>query len=161
MKIKILTLGGTIDKVYFDQKSVYEVGESNIDRLLREVNVVFDYEIESLLRKDSLEMTEEDREVVRRKVESEPCERILITHGTDTMAQTAQRLGSIPGKTIVLTGAMQPLLFKDSDAVFNIGFALGVLCSRPPGVYLAMNGAAFTPDNVRKNRERGVFEPLT
>lgn len=160
MEIKIFTMGGTIDKVYFDAKSSYEVGESNIDRMLKEIKVGFDYTLESLVKKDSLDMTEADREKALNKVCAEPCAKILITHGTDTMVETARCLQGVADKTIVLTGAMQPLLFKDSDAVFNIGFALGVLMSRSPGIYIAMNGGVFSPEGVRKNREAGIFEQI-
>jgi len=158
MNVKILTMGGTIDKVYFDARSSFQVGESNVDRLLKEVNVGFDYRMESLFKKDSLDLTEADRQQALAKVRAESCDRILITHGTDTMIETARCLQAVTGKTIVLTGAMQPLLFKHSDAVFNIGFALGVLLSRSPGVYIAMNGGIFLPDEVHKNREMGMFQ---
>lgn len=160
MDVKIFTMGGTIDKVYFDAKSRYEVGDSNVDRLLTEVKVGFDYHMESLFKKDSLELTDEDRQHALDRIRAEACDKILITHGTDTMVETARVLQATPGKTIVLTGAMQPLLFKDSDAVFNIGFALGVLMSRSPGVYIAMNGGVFSPQNVRKNRAAGIFEQV-
>jgi L-asparaginase len=159
MKIKVFTAGGTIDKVYFDAKSEYEVGESNVRLLFKEMNVGFDYDVESILRKDSLDMTEADRAMILEKVTSESCRKILITHGTDTMIETAKVLQQhIEDKTIVLTGAMQPALFRNSDAVFNIGCALGVLQARSSGVYIVMNGLIFEPDHVRKNREAGRFE---
>src|SRR5881394_3190116 len=104
MKIKLFTTGGTIDKVYFDAKSEYEVGPPQVLELLKQANVAFEYEIESILRKDSLEMTDEDRRLIRGKVEAETCPFVVVTHGTDTMIQTARALIGISGKTIVLTG---------------------------------------------------------
>lgn len=161
MQIKILTVGGTIDKEYFDKKSDYQVGASNIGRLLKEVNMTANYDIESVMRKDSLEMTDNDRLHIAEKIEKMDCDRILITHGTDTMVDTAKTLAHINDKTIVLTGAMQPLLFRDSDAVFNIAFALGALSSKPNGIYIAMNGHIFTSNNVIKNRDHMAFEYLS
>ena len=160
MKIKILTAGGTIDKVYFDAKSEYEVGPPQVVEILREAHVTVDYAIESVLSKDSLDMTDEDRQSLRQRVAADPCERIVITHGTDTMIQTALSLRGIPEKTIVLTGSMQPARFKVTDAVFNIGTALGAVQSLPPGVYLAMNGQVFDPARVRKNVEENRFEKI-
>src|SRR5579859_1600563 len=108
MKIKFLTTGGTIDKVYFDAKSEFEVGPPQVLEVVRDANVSFEYEIESILQKDSLDMTDDDRQFIRRRVEADPCPLLVITHGTDTMLQTAQALGGIAAKTIVLTGSMQP-----------------------------------------------------
>ncbi len=124
MKIMIYTTGGTIDKVYFDQKSEYQIGDPQASGLLERANVVLDYEVESLIKKDSLDFTDEDRELIRKTVESAPLERIVITHGTDTMIDTAKLLANISGKTIVMTGSMYPAQFRDSDAVFNIGSAV-------------------------------------
>ena len=160
MKIKILTTGGTIDKVYFDAKSEYEVGPPQIVEILQEAHVTVDYTVESVLSKDSLDMTDDDRQSLRRRILADPCERILITHGTDTMIQTALSLRGIPEKTIVLTGSMQPARFKVTDAVFNIGTAMGAVQSLPPGVYLAMNGRVFDPAQVRKNRKENRFEEI-
>ena len=158
MKIKFLTTGGTIDKVYFDAKSEFEVGPPQVLEILKEANVAFEYEVESILRKDSLDMTEEDRHLVRQRVERESCRWIIVTHGTDTMVQTAQALAGIPEKTIVLTGSMQPARFKVTDAAFNIGSALAAVQSLPAGVYIAMNGCIFDPRHTRKNLERNCFE---
>jgi L-asparaginase len=133
MKIKIYTTGGTIDKVYFDQKSDYQVG-------------------------DPQAFTDEDRELIRKKVESTPLERVVITHGTDTMIDTAKVLKNISGKTIVMTGSMYPAQFRDSDAVFNIGCAVIAAQILAPGVYIAMNGRIFEPHHVRKNVELNRFE---
>jgi len=160
MKIKIFSVGGTIDKVYFDSLSAYQVGSPSIREILDGLPIAFEYEIESLLRKDSLEMDDADRQLVRSAVEKDPSRLILITHGTDTMVETGKTLSGIPGKCIVLTGAMEPANFKSSDAVFNIGVAVGALNSLPDGVYLAMNGRVFNPLRCRKNRERHMFEEI-
>jgi L-asparaginase len=158
MRVLIVTTGGTIDKTYFDAKSDYEIGDSKVPEILEESNVTLDYEVLNLLRKDSLEMTDADRELVRRTLEARPEERVVVTHGTDTMVETARAIQGVAGKTIVLTGSLSPARFRNSDAVFNIGLAIGAVLSLPPGVYLAMNGRIFTPDRVRKNRERNCFE---
>ncbi|HEY3323400.1 MAG TPA: asparaginase domain-containing protein [Planctomycetota bacterium] len=158
MKIKFITAGGTIDKVYFDAKSEYKVGSPQVLDVLREGNATCEYDIESVLAKDSLDMTDEDRNLIRAKVEADAASRIVITHGTDTMIQTALALQNIPGKTIVLTGSMQPARFRNTDANFNIGVALGAVQSLPPGVYIAMNGQVFDPRRLRKNRDKLCFE---
>jgi L-asparaginase len=158
MKIKFFSVGGTIDKVYFDALSRYEIGDPNINDILQNARVNFDYEIESLLKKDSLDMTEQDRMIVFKAVQNELNDKIIITHGTDTMIETATALNPVKGKTIVLTGAMEPAKFKSSDAVFNLGSAVAAVQVLPFGVYLAMSGKIFTPNNVRKNRDRKQFE---
>lgn len=158
LHIQIFSCGGTIDKVYFDAKSEYEVGDPQILAIFQEANVAFRYSIHQLMRKDSLEMTDDDRALVRRSVESCSSDRILITHGTDLMPVTARSLLGISGKTIVLTGSMTPARFQRSDAEFNIGCAVGALMSLPHGVYIAMNGCVFPGDLVRKNRTEGRFE---
>lgn len=160
MKLHIITTGGTIDKIYFDAKSDYQIGEPVIGELLDSMGVSFPFTVESALRKDSLDMTDEDRALIRQCAQrcSEP--QVLITHGTDGMVRTGQALQDIAGKTIVLTGALQPAAFKASDAIFNIGCALGALQVLTPGVYIAMNGCVFDINNVRKNLERNRFESL-
>ena len=158
MKIHFLTTGGTIDKIYFDAKSEYEIGFPQIAEVLKGANVTFDFDIEQVLAKDSLEMTDDDRRLIRERVLATSCEKVVITHGTDSMVDTARVLLDVPGKTIVLTGAMQPARFRDSDAVFNIGVAVGAVGSLPHGVYLAMNGRIFDPRTTRKNREKNRFE---
>jgi L-asparaginase len=158
MKIKFFSVGGTIDKVYFDALSRYEIGDPNIKDILQNARVNFDYEIESLLKKDSLDMSEQDRLIVLKAVQNELNDKIIITHGTDTMIETAAALSPIKGKTIVLTGAMEPAKFKSSDAVFNLGSAVAAVQVLPFGVYLVISGKIFTPDNVRKNRDRKQFE---
>jgi L-asparaginase len=160
--IQILTAGGTIDKLYFDEKSEYEVGEPQIGDILREAGVTADYDIEVVLRKDSLEMTDADRRaLVERAARSRP-RHVLITHGTDTMVATAraleEALGPEPQKTVVLVGSLSPARFKASDAGFNIGFAMAATQTLAPGVYIAMNGQVFRPGEVQKNREANRFE---
>lgn len=160
MKIKFITTGGTIDKLYFDALDQYQVGESQITRFLQEANVTIEYEVTPLLRKDSLDMTDEDRQLILETIRSDPSDRIVVTHGTDTMIETAQLLQAVRDKTIVLVGAMKPARFQVTDAAFNIGFAVAAAELLPPGVYLAMNGQVFDPRRVRKNRERNWFEML-
>lgn len=156
--IEVFTTGGTIDKVYFDANSEFEVGDSLIGELLAESNIRDGFSITGLMRKDSLEMTDEDREAVRAAVSRCAAERVLITHGTDTMVETGRSLLSVTGKTIVLTGAMQPARMRRSDAVFNIGFAWAALRLLPNGVYIAMNGEVFEVGSVRKNLKAQRFE---
>jgi L-asparaginase len=159
MRIKILSTGGTIDKVYFDAKSEFEVGSPQAGVLLAEANVSFAYEVVSLLRKDSLEITDEDREAIREAVAADPCERIIITHGTDTRVQTARLLqGSIDGKVVVLTGSMQPAGQRVTDAIFNVGFAVAAVQLLPEGVWVAMNGRIHDPAITRKNVAANRFE---
>lgn len=158
MKISIYTAGGTIDKIYFDANSEFQVGEPQIGELLEEANVSFAYSIASLLRKDSLEMTDADRQVIRAAVEADPIDRVLITHGTDTMAETARWLVGVQDKTVVLTGSMQPASLRNSDAIFNIGYAIAALQHLAAGVYIAINGQVFDPQHVHKNLEQQRFE---
>jgi L-asparaginase len=161
MRAHIITTGGTIDKVYFDAKSDYQVGAPVIGDLLRQMGVAFDFTVESLLRKDSLDLTDEDRALICSHVTAADREHILITHGTDGMVRTGQALADVAGeRRIVLTGALQPAAFAGSDAIFNIGCAIGALQCLPPGVFIAMNGRVFTIDNVVKNREKNCFETL-
>ena len=160
MKIKIFTTGGTIDKIYFDRESEYQVGDPQADGVLERANVIVEYEVESILRKDSLDLTDEDRREICERVKNEPLDRIVITHGTDTMIETGKALGSISGKTVVLTGSMYPAEFRDSDAVFNIGCAITAVQLLPLGVYIAMNGRVFNPQRSKKNVELKCFEDL-
>ena len=143
--IEIFTTGGTIDKVYFDANSEFEIGDSLIAELLAESNIHDGYTLNGLLRKDSLEITDGDREVIRTAVSQCDAERILITHGTDTMPETARELLSVKGKTIVLFGAMQPARMRRSDAVFNIGYAWAAVQLLPHGVYIVEYEGADTP----------------
>jgi len=160
MQLEIFTTGGTIDKVYFDAKSKFEVGEPQILEVLREANLSIDYQVTPLMRKDSLELTDQDRELVRKAVEASEATRIVITHGTDTMTDTARALTEITGKTIVLTGAMQPARFRFTDAVFNIASAMMAAQTLAEGVYIAMNGQLFDPERTRKNVEMNRFEAI-
>ncbi len=157
MKINAIAVGGTIDKIYFDAKSKYEVGAPAIRKMLADLPIHLDIEITPLMAKDSLEMTDEDREAVRLAVINSGADKILITHGTDTMPDTARALTNVGGKTVVLTGALAPAIFKDSDAQFNVGGALAALQSLNEGVYIVMNGQVFDALNVRKDREKNRF----
>lgn len=158
-RICVLTTGGTIDKIYFDALSEFQVGEPQIAIFLREANVAFGFEVRSLLKKDSLDLTDEDRASIAAATNQVSAARVLITHGTDTMIETARWLqGAVKDKVVVLTGAMLPATQRGSDAVFNIGFAIGVLSTQPEGVYIAMNGQIFDPATVRKNRAANRFE---
>nr|WP_206613459.1 asparaginase domain-containing protein [Parahaliea mediterranea] len=160
MKLHIITTGGTIDKIYFDAKSDYQVGEPVIGALLVRLGVGFQFTMESAMRKDSLDMDGADRSSIRGLAERCEADYILITHGTDGMVATAKSLAGIPGKRIVLTGALQPAAFSGSDAVFNIGCAIGALQRVPPGVYVAMNGRIFDANRVVKNVAANRFEDL-
>jgi L-asparaginase len=154
----ILTTGGTIDKIYFDDKSDYQVGDPQIGRILRELGVVIPFTVLPVMRKDSLHIDAQDRELLKQTIESHTESHVLITHGTDTMVETARVLASIPGKTMVLTGALNPASFRGSDAEFNIGTAVGAVQSLPPGVYIAMNGRIWDPAKVKKNVAANRFE---
>src|SRR5690348_6246650 len=121
--IVVVTTGGTIDKLYFDSLSEYQVGESVVRKLLAIANVKYPFDVVEALRKDSLEMTESDRDTLHQCVSGLKTSRVVITHGTDTMTATAARLASISGKTIVMTGALTPARFTESDAPFNLGMA--------------------------------------
>lgn len=156
----IVTTGGTIDKVYFDAKSDYQVGEPQIGRILQELGVAFRFHVIPLLRKDSLFVDDADRQLLRATIAAQEETCVLITHGTDSMVQTAQVLADLPGKTIVLTGALNPARFDGSDAEFNIGCAVGAVQSLPPGVYIAMNGRIWDPRKVRKNVDANRFEAI-
>lgn len=156
----IFTTGGTIDKIYFDAQSEFQIGEPQIARLLHDANVNFEYHVVSLLKKDSLEMDDHDRAVIRQAVHECQSAHILITHGTDTMVKTAQTIGDLDNKTVVLVGAMQPARIIASDAVYNIGFATAACQLLPPGVYIAMNGEIFRPDEVAKDRSTMSFKKV-
>ena len=158
MKVIFLATGGTIDKVYFDALSTFQVGESMLSSMLEEVNVTLDYEVIQLMRKDSLEMTEEDRVMIRDLIKEHAESRFVVTHGTDTMVQTAQAIGQLPGKTVILTGALSPARFKGSDALFNLGSAVGAVQAIDEGTFISMNGNLFNPENVQKNRAQNRFE---
>ncbi len=161
MNIKILATGGTFDKIYYDAKSDFHIGEPMATSVLQEANVTFEYQVESILKKDSLDIDDQDREHIRLKVAEQSCDKIIITHGTDSMIQTAMCLLEITGKTIVITGAMQPARMRYSDASFNIGVATTAVQLLPVGVYVVMNGEIFDPRITRKNVELNRFEPTS
>lgn len=158
LNIKIYSTGGTIDKVYFDAESAYKVGEPQIISVFNDANVTFSYEIESLLRKDSLDLTDEDRMFIRARIAADPARHIVVTHGTDTMTRTAMTLKDIHGKVVVLTGSMVPARFRATDAIFNIGCAVGAVQALREGVYITMNGRIFPAGSARKNLEKQCFE---
>jgi len=159
-KLLIITTGGTIDKIYFDDMSDYQIGDPQIGQILDQMQVGFEFEVKALMRKDSLHFTEEDRNTIHAVVSASDASHVLVTHGTDTMVKTALMLADIPGKTIVLTGALNPARFRDSDAVFNIGCAVGAVQTLPEGAWIAMNGCVWNPRKVRKNRGKNRFEAI-
>jgi L-asparaginase len=159
--IVIVTTGGTIDKAYFDALSAYQIGEPMVKKLLQVGNVTQPYQVVELLRKDSLEMTEADRTMLCQTVAILDSARVVVTHGTDTMTDSAAALAKITGKTIVLTGALSPARFAESDATFNLGMAFAAVQCLPHGVYIAMNGQVFDGDAVRKDRAQARFVPAT
>ena len=158
MNIAVLTTGGTFDKIYFDANSEYSIGEPCISSILDEGNVTSEFRIKSILKKDSLDINQKERELIKKSVIECEEEKIIIIHGTDTMVETAKFLEEIKDKTIVLTGSMQPARFKKTDAIFNSGFAFAAALSLENGVYIAMNGKIFNSSNVRKNIDLGRFE---
>jgi len=160
MSIKIITTGGTFDKVYYDALSEFSIGEPMAEPLLQEAGVHCAYSIHSLLKKDSLEFTGADRQLLATIISQCAEEKILVIHGTDTMTLSAQQLGQLTDKTVVFTGAMQPARMRNTDAPFNLGFALGVLQCLPAGVYIAMHGQVFSAAQVQKNRQQGRFESI-
>ena len=161
MAIRIFITGGTFDKEYNELTGQLYFKDTHLHELLEMGRNRVDAEIRTLMMIDSLEMTDNDRELIAHQCNH--CEEtsIVITHGTDTMTETAKYLASkVMNKTIVLTGAMIPIKFGSSDGLFNLGSALAFSQTLAPGVYVAMNGRCFQWDNVRKNKETGVFEEL-
>jgi L-asparaginase len=158
MFIRFITTGGTIDKVYFDALSEFEIGDSPIAAILTDGLVSFDYDVVPMFRKDSLELTDADRTALRNYIAEDGTDLYVVTHGTDTMVETANALSGIPGKTIVLTGALSPARFKTTDAVFNIGMAVAAVQTAKPGVFITMNGQVFPAGAVKKNREENRFK---
>lgn len=156
--ILVLTTGGTIDKAYFDALSTYEIVDSAVHGLLTEARVAFPVRVVELMRKDSLDLTEADRALISAAAREAPERRVVVTHGTDTMTDTAKVLAAeVPGKTIVLTGALSPARFADTDAPFNLGMAFAAAQTCAPGVWIAMSGQVFDGLKVRKDREAGRF----
>ena len=161
MTIRVFVTGGTFDKEYDEIRGALDFGDTHLPEMLERGRCALDVEIRTLMMVDSLEMTDEDRELVARSCRRAEEERIVVTHGTDTMVDTARVLAaSVVGKTVVLTGAMVPYAFGSSDGLFNLGSALSFAQTLPHGVYVAMNGRCFPWDDVRKNRDTGMFEPL-
>jgi L-asparaginase len=158
--ILIVTTGGTIDKLYFDALSEYHIGESVVDQLLAIARVKYPVRQVSLMRKDSLELTDADRDLIAATVRDAPEPHIVITHGTDTMTRTAAALAQVAGKTIVLLGALSPARFAESDATFNLGMAFATAQIAAPGVWICMNGTVFAAGSVRKDRGAEAFVPL-
>ena len=158
--LEILTTGGTIDKVYFDKKSNYEVGDPFVEELLHKMNVNISFMVKSLMRIDSLDMTDIHREKILNYIMNSNANNFLITHGTDSIVETAIYLKKISDKTIVLTGSLKPAIFIDNDAIFNVGSALTSAQILKKGVYIVINGQVFNPDNVRKNLEKNIFETI-
>ena len=136
------------------------MGDSIATAILTDALVDFDYDVVALMKKDSIEMTEADRATIRSHIENNPSTHFIITHGTDTMAETAQALEGIAGKTIVLTGALTPARFRTTDAVFNIGMAVAAVQTAKSGVCIAMSGQVFEASRVRKNRKENRFEAI-
>lgn len=156
--ILVLTTGGTIDKNYFDALSEYQIVDSGIPDLLKEARVALPFRVEEVCRKDSLELTDADRAEIARRCAEAPENRIVVTHGTDTMTETARVLAAaVPGKTVCLTGALSPARFAETDAPFNLGMAFATAQVAAPGVYIAMSGEVFDGLKVRKDRAAGKF----
>ncbi|GAA0406503.1 asparaginase domain-containing protein [Cocleimonas flava] len=162
MSIKLLLTGGTIDKTYNESNGELHFVETHIPEILELGRNRSDIDIQQLLLKDSLDMTASDRQSIADACTNAKQDQILITHGTDTIVDSGKSIAALglENKTIVLIGAMIPYVFKHSDAVFNLGFALGALQALQPGVYITMNGKIFNWDNVIKNREIGEFQTL-
>jgi L-asparaginase len=159
MKIVFIQAGGTIDKDYPRAQKGYafEIGEPAVKRILEKAHPSFDFEVVSLLKKDSLDMTEKDRNRILEACQKTDADKIVITHGTDTMIETAKKLSRIKNKAIVLTGAMKPEKFSDSDASFNVGAAVGALNVLSRGVYIAMNGRILLWNKVKRDERTGRF----
>ncbi|HJO96101.1 MAG TPA: asparaginase domain-containing protein [Victivallales bacterium] len=166
MKLKIITVGGTIDKVYFDNKSLYQVGSPSVMHILEEGNATIKYKVQSLLHKDSLEMTKTDRTLIAETILKDDFKHFLVTHGTDTMVKSARKVKKLlhehedNEKVVVFTGSMSPAKMRHSDATFNVGCAVTAAQTLPPGVYVIINGKVHDPDNTIKNVEKGVFEKI-
>ncbi len=161
MKIKIFATGGTFDKEYDPVSQELYLEETHLPEMLQFVRSRLDISIEKIMFKDSLEMTEEDRETMALRCQEIEEDEIVFTHGTDTMTETAKAIAKHNlNKTIVITGAMIPYKFDGSCALFNLGSALAFVQTLPPGVYISMDGRYFKWDNVRKNKETGEFEIL-
>jgi L-asparaginase len=159
--IRIFVTGGTFDKQYDELRGALSFGETHLPEMLRLGRCRVEVDVRTLMMIDSLDMTDADRRSIVDACRDAAESRILVTHGTDTIVDTARALGtSVFGKTIVLTGAMVPYAFGSSDGLFNLGSALSFVQVLEPGVYVAMNGRCFNWDKVRKNRDTGFFEAI-
>ena len=159
--IRLFVTGGTFDKEYDERTGTLYFKDTHLRDMLKLGRSLLDVEVRTLMMIDSLDMDDDDREAILNQCHKCDRDRIIITHGTDTMETTARLLGEkVTGKTIILTGAMIPYAFGSSDGLFNLGSALAFAQSLEAGVYIAMNGRIFTWDNVRKNRDMGIFEDL-
>jgi len=157
--IRIFITGGTFDKAYNELTGELFFKDSHLPEMLKLGRCNLDVQVRTLMMIDSLHMTVDDRQIILQQCRSAPESRIVITHGTDTMVETAGVLARrVTDKTIVLTGAMIPYKFGSSDGLFNLGSALAFAQTLPPGVYVAMNGRCFAWNRVRKNRKTGMFE---
>jgi L-asparaginase len=160
--IRILITGGTIDKEYDPFSGELTFARSHLSNMLNQVRCTARFVLEEMMLKDSLQMRREDREEISKKCLDCPERKLIVTHGTDTMVETARVLGkNVKDKTVVLVGSMIPYAFGASDALFNLGCAFAAVQALQQGVYITMNGRIFVWDNVRKNRESGEFEELT
>jgi L-asparaginase len=153
--ILILTTGGTIDKEYFDALSRYQITDTMVNRLLAIARVTHPFEVQEVSRKDSLDLTDDDRADLVTRVSAATSRRIIVTHGTDTMALTAEALARVADKTIVLVGALAPARFSETDAPFNLGMAFATAQIAEPGVYITMNGSVFPGSGAVKDRKHG------
>ena len=161
MSIQVFITGGTFDKEYNELNGELQFNDSHLSAMLKRGRSLLDLNIRTIMMMDSLDMTDDDREIILTSCKRSQAQRILLTHGTDTMVDTARYLGEqIKDKTIVLTGAMVPYVFGSSDGLFNLGSALAFVQTLEQGVYITMNGRVFSYDNVRKNREKGIFETI-
>src|SRR4051812_20496641 len=159
--IRILVTGGTFDKQYNEHSGQLAFKDSHLAEMLRLGRCRVEVNIRTIMMVDSLDMTDVDRQLIVQNCRQAPEERIVITHGTDTMTETAAAVAAeIVDKTVVVTGAMIPYAFGSPDGLFNLGSALSFVQVLPPGVYIAMNGKCFPWDRCRKNRERGEFEEI-
>jgi L-asparaginase len=159
MKITFIQTGGTIDKDYpqLTKGWAFEIADPAIERILEKLNPSFEYEVLSVLKKDSMEITTEDRDLLHQTISTLESNKVIITHGTDTMRETATHLSAIKGKTIILTGAMKPERFANSDAPINLGVAIGAVNTLAEGTYIAMHGKVMAHDEVNRNMETGKY----
>lgn len=162
MKILFIQTGGTIDKDYpkTTEGYAFEIAEPAVKSILQKINPNFEFDVISVLKKDSLDITEEDRKKIYEACQKTDIDKIIITHGTDMMIETAKKLSSIKNKVIILTGAMKPEKFSDSDASFNVGVAVGAINSLNNGIFIAMNGRVYSADKCKRNLQSGQFIDL-